>query len=147
MLRSCAQKPAQDGLRLGSAQTHSCRVLDHQIIVLFDDLPVDWACQHWLEMRVGIGFPSFRAIEFLSADILEPWHELETQKMAESKGNFVLSMRIYKLLFDLHLGTMPQDACDHCRNLRRGTGFELRVNTGGMLFNMPVQHHAFAPVT
>ena len=55
--------------------------------------------------------------------------------MTESEGHLVLPVRIHKLLFDLHLGTMTQHAFDHRRHLGRRTGFELGVDTGGMPFD------------
>src|SRR6266700_2884615 len=146
MLWARTGETAQNRLCLRCAQAHRCGELDHQIIVLPDQLPVDRARQHELKVGVRVRFPCFWTVEFLSTNILEPWHQLETQQVAEAKSDFVLSMSIHKLLFDLHLGTMPQDTLDHRCYLRRRTRFELRVNTGGMLFNMPIQHHSLSSI-
>src|SRR6266496_919947 len=66
--------------------------------------------------------------------------------MAEAKGDLVLPVGIDELLFHLHLGTMPQDAFNHCRHLRRRTGFELGVDARRMLFDVPVDHNSFATI-
>src|SRR5712692_2636100 len=99
MLWSCAGKAAQDRLRLCCAETHRSCILDHHVVVLCDDCPVDGASQHQLEMRVGIGFPGLRAIEFLPADILEPWHELETQHPRDTQRDSIKQAVKQKVAF------------------------------------------------
>src|SRR3954467_6882442 len=56
-------------------------------------------------------------------------------------------MRVHILALDGHLRTMPQHPFDHRRHLGRRAALELRIDTGGVLLNMPVDHDASPMVT
>src|SRR5436190_24177851 len=75
--------------------------------------------QIWSRWSDNAASSCFGTGQALRIDVLEPRHELEAQQMAESKGHLVLPMGIDKLLFNRHLGTMPQHAFDHRRHFRR----------------------------
>jgi hypothetical protein len=57
-----------------------------------------------------------------------------------------MTMAIHILLFDLHLGAVPQDPFNHGRNLRGRTAFELGVDTDRFFLHMPVDHHPSATI-
>src|SRR5262249_43815802 len=58
----------------------------------------------------------------------------------EREGDLTLPMAVDILLLDLHLDTVAQHALDHRGNLRRRAAFQLRVDAGRFLFNVPVDH-------
>jgi len=39
-------------------------------------------------------------VEFLPTNILDPWHEMETQQMTEAKCHFILSLNSSPLIKD-----------------------------------------------
>ena len=51
-----------------------------------------------------------------------------------------LAVTIDELALHLHGRAMTQHALDHGRDLRGRAGFELGVDTGGLLVHMPVDH-------
>ncbi len=55
-------------------------------------------------------------------------------------------MGIDALFGDLQIRAMAQDPLDHRRDLRGGAGLELRIDTGGLLLDMPVDHDPFATI-
>jgi len=84
-----------------------------------NQLPINGLGENELKIGIGSWFAGFGTGQALRIDVLEPRHELEAQQMAESKGHLVLPMGIDKLLFNRHLGTMPQHAFDHRCHFRR----------------------------
>ena len=49
-------------------------------------------------------------------------------------------------LADSHLGTMAQHAYVHGSHFRGGAGFGPGVDTNGMFFGVPVDHHLLVPI-
>ncbi len=82
------------------------------------------------------------AIKFLAVNPFKPRHQLKSQQMTEGKRHFTLSMTIDKVFLHLHSRTVTQNSLNHRRHFRRGTGFQLRINTGRILLNVPVNHHS-----
>ena len=74
VLGSGAGKTTQNRLGLRGSQAHGGRVLDHLVVLLLDQRPVNRARENQLEVRIGIRFSCLRAIEFLLVIVLEPGH-------------------------------------------------------------------------
>ncbi len=55
-------------------------------------------------------------------------------------------MGIDVVRLDLGSGVVAKDSFDHCRDLGRGTVLQLGVDTGGFLFDVPVDHDPGAAV-
>src|SRR5579885_3493185 len=108
MLQTRLRKAAQDRLGLCRPQPQRSRILDHLVVLLGDEVPVDGPRENKLEIGVGLWFSRLWSIEALGIDVFESRHQLKAQEPTESKGDLILTMRIDELLFDLHLGTMPQ---------------------------------------
>jgi len=79
-------------------------------------------------------------------DRFEPWQKLKTEQPAEGESHFALPMRVDVIFLDLHFCIMAQQAFDHRRDFGRGTGFQLGVDAGRVLLNMPVNHDALTAV-
>ena len=60
MLNVVAGEPSQDGFRFGRAEPHRRHILDHLIIVLTDQFPVDRSAQHPLQVLVSIWLAGIR---------------------------------------------------------------------------------------
>src|SRR5512135_381589 len=85
VLHVVPREPPQDRLRLGRAQADRGRVLDHPVVLLADQLPVDRLREDRPEVRVGIGLADVRSVELLLVDRLQPRQELETEQPTERK--------------------------------------------------------------
>src|SRR5205823_7310778 len=114
-----------DGLGLCGSQSECCCIFDHLIVLLFDKVPIDGLCENLLQVGIGIWFACFWSCETLGINIFESRHQLEAQQMTKPKCDLILPVSIHKLLLDLHLRTMTEYPLNHCRNLRRRTGFQL----------------------
>jgi hypothetical protein len=90
MLNVAPDEAAQDRLGLGGAEADGRNVLDHLVVLLADQLPVDRPGQNGLQVRVGIRLPDIGSGQLLNMDRLQPRHELEPQQPAERKGGRVL---------------------------------------------------------
>src|SRR5258708_5341698 len=66
--------------------------------------------------------------------------------MTKGKGHLRLSVGIHIVLLDLCTGAMTEHSFHHRGYLRGGAAFELGVNTGRLLFDMPVNHNSRSPV-
>ena len=67
MLHVGAGKATQDGLRLSGAQAKSRGVLDHIIVLMANQRPVDGLCQNWLEVGVSIDMTGMWSESFCEA--------------------------------------------------------------------------------
>ena len=56
-------------------------------------------------------------------------------------------MGIDVLVVDLHLSAVANNTLDHGRDLRGSERFQLRINTEGLLLDMPIDHDAPSAVT
>ena len=73
----------RDGLRLRRAQPERGDVLDHLVILLADQLPVDRAREDGGEVGIRAGLAGIGPVQALLADALEPRQELEAQELRE----------------------------------------------------------------
>ena len=144
MLHVGAGKAPQDGLRLSGAHAQGGGVLDHIVILLADQRPVDGLGQDRLQVGVGIDLPGW-GWTALCGNGLETRHEIEAQQMAKGEGHLALPMTIDVVLLDLHLGAMPQDPFNHGGDLGGRAALELRVDTDRLFLHMPVDHHPRPP--
>ena len=71
MLQVVAGKAPQDRLGLCCSQAEGRGILDHLIILILDQLPVNGLAQDGLQMLILAGIPGFRPGELLRGDILE----------------------------------------------------------------------------
>jgi hypothetical protein len=62
----------QDGFRLGGAEPHRRHVLDHLIVLLADQIPVDWLGERQLQVLVGLRLAGIRSGQLLGRDGLQP---------------------------------------------------------------------------
>src|SRR5436305_15092306 len=67
--------------------------------------------------------------------------------MAKREGHLALTMTIHVLLFDLHIGAVPQDPFNHGGDLRGRAALELGVDTDRFFLHMPVDHYPSAAVS
>ena len=129
MLHIGAAEAAQDVFGVGGAQFQRSRILDHLVVLLRDQLPVDRPRQDRRKAEV-LG-RLVRSVEPLRCDGFQPGQQFEAQKPAEGEGHFALSVAVDVLPLYLHVGAVPEDAFDHGRNFRGGAPLELRVDTSG----------------
>ena len=137
---------AQDRFRFGRAQAKRRGVLDHLVVLLPDQLPVDRLRQDRLQVRIGIGLAGFRAVQLLRVDGFQPWQQLEAEQPAEGKGDRALAVGIDVLSIDLHLGAVMDHALDHRSHFRRGRRLELRMDAQRVSLDVPVDHDAATAV-
>src|SRR5713101_9252897 len=71
---------------------------------------------------------------------------MESQQMAKGKAHFALSPSIDVVFLHLHLRPVAQETFEHKSDFGRRTRLELRVNTGGVFLDMPIDHHPTAAV-
>ena len=140
MLEVVAGKAAQNRFGLGRLKVQRRGELDHFIILLTDQFPMDRARQDGLQIRVVAGAAPNWTIKLLRGDGLEPRQEVKSQEVAEGKADFALAVAVDVLLLDLHLGAVAQDALDHGGDLGGRTTLELRVDAGGFSLHVPVDH-------
>ena len=140
MLEVVAGKAAQNRFGLGRPKAQRRGELDHFIVLLADQFPVDRARQDGLQIRVVAGAAPNWTIKLLRGDGLEPRQEVKAQEVAEGKADFALAVAVDVLLLDLHLGAVAQDALDHGGDLGGRAALELRVDTGGFSLHVPVDH-------
>jgi hypothetical protein len=88
-------------------------VLDHLVVLLARQLPVDRLAQNQLQVRIRIGLPGSRAVQLLGVNRLQPWQKLESEQPTEGKRDRALAMRIDVLAINLHLGAVMDHALDH----------------------------------
>src|SRR4029450_2590351 len=98
MLDIVAGKPAQDGLRLCRAYVEGHGKLDHLIILLTNEFPVDRSRQNRRQRGIGIRGTRTGPIELLSSNIFQARHQVEAQEIAKRKSDRTLSMGIHILL-------------------------------------------------
>ena len=92
-------------------------VLDHIIVLMANQRPVDGLCQNWLEVGVSIDMTGMWSGKLLRGNRLETRHQVEAQEMAKRERDFTLPMTIDVVLLDLHLRAMPQDTFNHGSDL------------------------------
>ncbi len=68
--------------------------------------------------------------------------QLEAQQGAKRKSDLRLAVGIDVVAVHLHLRGVAQQPGDHGGDFGGGAAFELRVNTDGFAFHMPVDEHA-----
>ena len=71
---------------------------------------------------------------------------MESQQMAKGKAHFALSPSIDVVFLHLHLRPVAQEAFEHESDFGRRTRLELRVNTGSVFLDMPIDHYPTAAV-
>jgi hypothetical protein len=64
MLHVVLGETAQDGFSIRSPQAQSSRELDELVVLLFDDLPIDWAGQDRLQIGVFFRRTTLRPIGY-----------------------------------------------------------------------------------
>ena len=70
----------------------------------------------------------------------QPGQQLETEEAAKCERHFTLPMAVDVILLHLHVRAVPQHAFDHGRDLGGRAGFQLRIDAGGFLIDVPVHH-------
>lgn len=128
-------KRRRNRLGVRSAQAQRCRVLDHLVVLLAQQVPADRACQHGLQVGISFRPAGLRAIQLLPRDALQPWQQLEAQQFPESEPNLALAVAIDVVLLHRHLGTVAQDALHHGRDFGGRTALELGIDTDRAFFD------------
>lgn len=146
MLEITARESAENRLGIRRSQAQGGRIFDDLIVLLANEIPIDSSGQHGVQLRIRVRVSRFWAIELLGMQGLETRQQFESEQMTKGKRDFTLAMRIDILFGDLHIGAMPQHPFHHRGHLRRRTGFELRIDTGRFLLDMPVDHHAWSAI-
>jgi hypothetical protein len=80
-----ASKSAQDVFGLCGAQPYGGCVVDHRVVVLGDQIPIDSAGESRCEMSVGRGVCG--PVKPLAVDAFETRQEVESEQPAEGKRN------------------------------------------------------------
>lgn len=137
-----AGKASEDGLGFGGAEPECRRVLDHLVVLLADQPPVDRPRQHRLEVWIVVRPARFGTVEALLVNPFEPRQELKAEEPAEGKGNGALAMTVDVLPIDFHFGAVTDYALDHGRHLRGGRRLELGMDAQGLPLDVPVNHDA-----
>jgi hypothetical protein len=88
MMRVGAVEAAQDVFGLGGAEPQRGGVLDHLVVLLGDQFPVDCLGQNGRELRIRSGF--VRQVKPLRVNGFEAGQQLETEQLAEGKRHFAL---------------------------------------------------------
>src|ERR1700737_2529925 len=70
----------QDGFRFGRSQAQRRGVLDHLVVLLAHQLPVDRLAQDQLQVRIRVCLPGSRAVQLLGVNRLQPWQKLESEQ-------------------------------------------------------------------
>ena len=117
MLPVAALETAQDGFRFSGAKTQRRRILDHLVVLLPDQCPVDRARQHRFKVRVVNTAARGRQIQLLRGDRLETWKQLETKQMTKRETNLALAVAVGIVILHLHVALMSQHTLDHRRDL------------------------------
>src|SRR6266704_555646 len=100
-------KEDQFGQELGRgtrSEPETCGNLDHFVILLPDEVPVDRTPEDQLEVGVLFRIACFHQRELLPMDALEAGKEPKTQERAHRKGDFGLPMGINIVAIDSHVG-------------------------------------------
>jgi len=103
VLHAVARKPAQNLLRFGSAKTQRCGKFDHLVVVLSNELPLDGAREHRLQVGIGIRSACFGSVQLLGMQIFQAGQQLEAQQGTESKSDLALAVSIDVVAIHLHL--------------------------------------------
>jgi len=140
VLQVGAGEAAQDVCRGCGAEPERGRIADHLVILLGDQHPVDRAREDRLQGRVGIGRSCHGPKKALAMDAFQPRQELETEKLAEAKGDLALPVTVHVCAIHRHVGAVAQNALDHGGGLGRGDGLELRVDAQRLPLDMPINH-------
>jgi len=90
MLHAIASKATQNGFGLCRSEPETCGDLDHFVILLPDEIPVDRTPEDQLEVGVLFRIACLHQREFLPMDALEAGKEPKTQERAHRKGDFGL---------------------------------------------------------
>src|SRR5258708_36993285 len=91
VLHAVARKPTQNLLRLGSAKTQRSSELDHLVVVLSNELPLDGAREDRLQVGIGFRVPRFRSIQLLGMQIFQAGQHLEAQQGTKLKSELRLA--------------------------------------------------------
>ena len=114
-----AVEAPQDVFGVRGLEPESRGVLDHGIVLLGDQLPIDGPGEHggefWVEGAV-VG-----TVKPLRVDGLEPWQQLKAEQPAKGKSHFALSVAVGVLALNSRVGAVTKDALDHGRHLGGGT--------------------------
>jgi hypothetical protein len=113
VLNVASDEAAQDRLGLGGAEPDSRDVLDHLVVLLADEFPIDRPCQNGPQVRVGIRLSRVGSGKFLDRDRLQSWHQLEPQQVTERESDRALAMGVHVLSIDFHLRAVMNHAFDH----------------------------------
>jgi hypothetical protein len=120
-----AGETAQQSFGGGGAGPDRGRVLDHQIVVVLDDLGTDRTGQRWAEQRVGEAVGVAGQVQLHRVDLLEAGDQVEVQQPGDAETNETGSMRIHKVGLQLHVGAVPHGALDHRVDLGGRAGQQL----------------------
>jgi hypothetical protein len=71
---------------------------------------------------------------------------LPAKTVAERKSDLALPVGIHVVFLDIRARAVAQKPFYHGRDFRGRTAFELGVDTGGFLLNVPVDHHTWPSV-
>lgn len=108
--------PAQDLLGLRGAQPQSGGVLDHLVVLLGDELPANRPGQH-----VGQALPHAGAVVGTvkpdGTNVLQPGQQPEAEQFGEREPNDGGTVGVDVVGLDLRIGTVPEQALDHRRDL------------------------------
>src|SRR5258708_14117027 len=125
MVDTIAGKATQNGFGVGGGEEEAGGHLDHFVILVPDEVPVDRTPEDQLEVGVFFRIACFHQREFLPMNALEAGKESKTQERAHRKSNFGLSMSINVVAINSHLGAGAQNPLNPCCDFRSGTAFSL----------------------
>src|SRR5450631_2541128 len=113
MLNVISGEPPEDGLGLRGPEAQRRGILDHLIVLLADDIPVDRPGHHRLKVFIETDLAEVRTIKPLRVNGFKAWQKLETQEPAKRKSDLALPMAVDVLPIDFHFGDVVNDALDH----------------------------------
>jgi hypothetical protein len=121
-------------------------VLDHRVVLLADQVPVDRTGRGGLQAGELIGLAGLDTVELLLVDRHEARQELEAQQPAEGKGHLALTVAVHVLPVHSLLGAVTQHPLEHRGHFGGGARLELGVDAARLALDVPVDHHAPAAV-
>jgi hypothetical protein len=72
-----------------------------------DEIPVNRARQHGLQVWIRIGSARFGPVELLRVEGFESRQQMKAEQPAKGKGHFTLAVAVHIIFLDFHLGAMP----------------------------------------
>ena len=137
VLRAAGVEPAQDLLALGGAKLQRPRVLDHLVVLLGDQVPVDRPGQH--RLQPGRVRAVRRPVQPGGADVLQPGQQPVAEQVGEREPDHAGAVGVGVVRGDLRVGVggVPDQALHHRRHLTGGIRLELRVHAPALAFDVP----------